>query len=86
MLLACVVGLGTWACSLNPQPIPPGFSENGDSDAGRSSDAATGPFNGLDGAGGGFPDSGMMPAPMDGGEDAMDASIDAPSDAPDDGG
>ncbi len=87
-LLVGVVTFGAWACSLNPQPIPPGFSDSIGTDAGRSGDASTGPFNGLDGAGGATPDA-AVPAPgdaSDGGEDASDAASDAPSDADDGGG
>jgi hypothetical protein len=86
-IVVCVVSLAAWACSLNPQPIPPGFSENGDTDAGLRMDGATGPFNGLDGAGGGNPDA-DAPSSLDAGdagEDAADASSDAPSDAGDGG-
>src|SRR6185437_7878990 len=86
--VACVLGVGTWACSLNPQPIPPGFSDTVQSDAGRAGDATEGPFDGLDGAGGGDHDA-TAPVPEDGGADApnaADAESDAPTDAEDGGG
>ncbi len=83
-LVACVAGVGVWACSLNPQPIPPGFNDQpGASDAGRGADVTVGPVSGG-GDGGAGVDSDGAPSPQDGG-DAGDAGSDAPSDATDGG-
>ena len=89
-LIACLAGLGVWACSLNPQPIPPGFNDlPAATDAGRGgADVGVGPFNGQDGATAGSTDSSAPPqdaAEQDGG-DAGDAASDAPSDAALEGG
>ena len=88
-VIACVAGLGAWACSLNPQPIPPGFSDDtSGSDAGRGADGALGPPNVGDGGTGAEHDSGI-PSPLDGGHDggdAGDAASDALLDAEDGGG
>ena len=88
-LLAWIAGSSVWACSLNPQPIPPGFTDDTTaSDAGRGADVALGPPNGADGGAGGDHDSGIPLAQdggRDGGGDAGDAASDAPSDAPDGG-
>ena len=76
-LLAWVAGSGVWACSLNPQPIPPGFADDTTaSDAGRGADVALGPANGADAGGGGDHDSAPLAqdAGRDGGADAGDAA------------
>ena len=88
-IIACVAGLGAWACSLNPQPIPPGFTDDtAGSDAGRGADVALGPATeGEGGTGGGH--EGGVPSSQDAGHeggDAADAASDAPSDAADGGG
>jgi hypothetical protein len=87
------VGAGSGACSLNPQPIPPGFEpdagfgtppENSDGPADKG--AATADASFADGAGGGGPDSGAPDAlavpSNDAGLDAADAG-DAIADAAD---
>jgi hypothetical protein len=91
--LAAAAAFG--ACSLNPQPIPPGFSDtDAATTASPSLDAATKPNTGDSGAGieagspPPFDDSDAGPssdAGVDASSDASDASADAPIDAPSDG-
>jgi hypothetical protein len=67
------------ACSLNTQPIPPGFNGPDEMSDASPTNAATG--DGEGGKGGGV-DSGAVP-PEDDGGDAGDASIDDASDSGD---
>jgi len=80
-LLAAVIGAATMgACSLNPQPIPPGEQADSGSDFGGSggtSDAA-GLQNSDAGTTGPVPDEDAGDAATDGGDqDASDADTDA---------
>ncbi len=87
-LAGLAVGLGgAYACSLNPQPLPPGETPD------ASTSTVFGPADGSalssDGqAGGSSPDGGSdseIPGPPEGGDggDAGDGESDAPTDAPD---
>lgn len=92
-VMACVACVGAWACSLNPQPIPPGFTDDTPgSDAGRGADVGLGPANQTEGGTGADHDSGAPPPQdaghegRDAGDAAADAESDASSDAADGGG
>jgi hypothetical protein len=77
------------ACSLNPQPLPPGETSDGAPTIGGPADATTGGdsggmFTSPDGAGGGLGDSGgdtvTEPVTPDGGDTGTDSSADSPAD------
>jgi len=87
-----------YACSLNPQPLPPGDTADGggtnnpvvgEGDASFGGGADSGGLLGADGATGANPpdgsyDGGGVPAPPEGGDasDGGDGETDAPADAP----
>jgi hypothetical protein len=95
-LVAMFVAAGAFgiACTLNPQPLPPGAAAETGADAGASADARGNFGNDADGAGGNADaavpseDAGSDSAPVapdadagDAGADAADAESDAPVDA-----
>ena len=84
-LVAAVLAFA--ACTLNPQPLPPGPDTNPEApEPGGVLDSAD-PSRGADSGGGEFADSGNMGAGMDAGDGSPppappDAAVDAPDDAP----
>lgn len=95
--LACIAGLALgasafYACTLNPQPLPPGDKPEGGIAAGTAQDASTATVDdggGTFGNGGAQPDSSaeaeapVTAGAVDGGEGG--SPLDAPADAPQDG-
>jgi hypothetical protein len=79
------------ACSLNPQPLPPGETTDGAPTVGGPADATTGDTGGMfaspDGAGGAadtgadtLTEPGIPDGSLDGGDGGMDAPVDSPAD------
>ena len=81
------------ACSLNPQPLPPGETTDGAPTIGSPADATTGAdtggmFASPDGAGGGVDtgaDTVTEPSIPDGSVEGGDAGMDSSADSPADG-
>lgn len=89
-LLVGVLVAAAQACSLNPQPIPPGADErsggefSSDASASARADGGTSmpPAQGADSGNGENMDAAPPIPAVDGGVDGLDAAADAPTDAP----
>lgn len=89
VVLAAACGASLYACSLNPQPLPPGLTEdggNGGADAGLTQSADGGSSSGSVGDATFRNDTGAIPVPgsdaeADGATDAEPPSVDGASDA-----